>query len=182
MLFEPNINVVVLEREPPAGIAEELEVTASRLQAGLLLLPLAPTLDGLQELLLTFRDAPHLARDIAFCVELFADLTESTLVGVRLARLTTAMCPRLHVDRVSLRCVVTYCGPGTEFVDSATFDRSLLDRVSAHDEVITQHTRAGEIVLLKGEAWPGNAGRGAVHRSPPAARDAARLVLTLDAL
>ncbi|MET0403973.1 MAG: DUF1826 domain-containing protein [Cystobacter sp.] len=40
----------------------------------------------------------------------------------------------------------------------------------------------GDLVLLKGEAWPDNQGRGAVHRSPTASTDTPRLVLTLDPL
>lgn len=41
---------------------------------------------------------------------------------------------------------------------------------------------AGDVVLLKGDSWPGNAGRGAIHRSPAQSANEARLVLTLDAL
>ncbi|WP_280109885.1 DUF1826 domain-containing protein [Azospirillum sp. B506] len=40
---------------------------------------------------------------------------------------------------------------------------------------------AGDVALLKGEGWPGNRGRGLVHRSPPAAPSGApRLLLCLD--
>ena len=38
----------------------------------------------------------------------------------------------------------------------------------------------GDVVLLKGESWHGNEGRGAVHRSPPMPSGAARLMLSLD--
>jgi hypothetical protein len=41
---------------------------------------------------------------------------------------------------------------------------------------------SGDIVLLKGERWPGNRGRGAVHRSPLANTTRPRLVMTLDPL
>jgi hypothetical protein len=40
----------------------------------------------------------------------------------------------------------------------------------------------GDVVLLKGELFDGNRGRGAVHRSPPIeATGERRIVLTLDA-
>jgi hypothetical protein len=38
-------------------------------------------------------------------------------------------------------------------------------------------------VLLKGDAWPGNEGRGAVHRSPAVrGNDAKRVLLAIDPL
>jgi hypothetical protein len=42
--------------------------------------------------------------------------------------------------------------------------------------------QAGDIVLLKGETWPDNAGRGAIHRSASASAQTPRLVMTLDPL
>jgi hypothetical protein len=41
---------------------------------------------------------------------------------------------------------------------------------------------AGEVLLLKGSLWQGNAGRGAVHRSPAVDGDVPRVMLALDAL
>ncbi|MEL6547750.1 MAG: DUF1826 domain-containing protein, partial [Myxococcota bacterium] len=40
-----------------------------------------------------------------------------------------------------------------------------------------QHTTPGDVVLLKGETWPGNDGSGAVHRSPPIEEQGARRLL-----
>ncbi|KAL3139461.1 hypothetical protein ABBQ38_003791 [Trebouxia sp. C0009 RCD-2024] len=42
--------------------------------------------------------------------------------------------------------------------------------------------QAGEwdIVVLKGNAFPGNEGYGAVHKSPAASEESPRLLLTLD--
>lgn len=102
------------------------------------------------------------------------------------------MCPRLHVDRVALRLVCTYHGPGTEFVPSERFDRTWLGHAWHRDHARPQTTcepndgvlaaRTGDIVLLKGETWPDNAGRGAIHRSASASAQTPRLVMTLDPL
>jgi hypothetical protein len=102
------------------------------------------------------------------------------------------MCPRFHVDRVTLRVVSTYQGRGTELVAHEHVDRRYLGHAArgAADEEsgllrvpgCVCVARPFDIVLLKGEAWPDNAGRGAVHRSPAASAEAPRLVMTLDPL
>lgn len=40
----------------------------------------------------------------------------------------------------------------------------------------------GDVVLLKGEAWPDSVGRGAAHRAPAASGASPRPALTLDPL
>jgi hypothetical protein len=102
------------------------------------------------------------------------------------------MCPRFHVDRVLVRLCTTYCGADTEYLANADADRRRLgfaaggrpDETSGllRDGAKIARAATGAIVVLKGEAWPGNAARGAIHRSPATASDAQRLVLTLDAL
>ena len=141
--------------------------------------------DGLAEF-------PHLAEDIRFWSEVLVELTGCRRVGLRLAVMDAPMCPRLHVDRVTLRLVITYVGPGTEFVSSHQVERSQLGHRSGHrvdDESSVllepgciQGAKTFDVVLLKGEAWPDNEGAGAVHRSPPMAGPGARLVMTLDPL
>lgn len=189
-IFEPQVNIVVLKRPRSAALALECERAVA--QAGFQRLfrvatdaPLEPTLAA------ELRGSPELAADVQFWAEVLAELTGNTSIGVRLARLEAAMCPRLHVDRVALRLVCTYHGPGTEFVPNERFDRTRLghtrrsdcelgDAACEDDGVLA--AQAGEIVLLKGEAWPGNAGRGAIHRSANASAQTPRLVMTLDPL
>lgn len=122
-----------------------------------------------------------LADDIHFLVGVLADLTGYSTVGVRLARTTTAMCPRFHVDHVGLRVVRTYVGKGTECLGNEHRrhpGQAPGDVVFTDDDVHRAHV--GDVVFLKGEGWQDNEGRGAVHRSPCASGDAPRLVLTLD--
>lgn len=124
--------------------------------------------------------------DIQFLTELFADLTDCVSVGIRLEVVTTAMCPRFHVDRTGLRLLCTYQGPATEWLDEEDGDRS---RLGPHADTLlrnpggVQRADRFDVLLLKGELWPGNAGRGIMHRSPEVEPDTApRVLLALDAL
>jgi hypothetical protein len=122
-------------------------------------------------------------------VELYAVLADADSIGLRLAVTRGRPCPRFHVDRVGLRLICTLCGPGTEWLDGTDVDRRWLGAAGIADEA-TGLLRAGAVVhglgtgdvgIFKGESWPGNHGRGAVHRSP-ASDGGWRLLVTLDSL
>lgn len=125
--------------------------------------------------------------------DLFATAADCQRVGIRLAITHHPMCPRFHVDRVGLRLLCTLQGPGTEWLEHADVDRRLLgfgsngipDACSGLLRPGAQiyAMRAGDIGLFKGELWPGNAGRGAVHRSPSIKTlSPHRIVVTMDEL
>ena len=131
-----------------------------------------------------------LADDIAELVDMFCCLFDLKRAGLRLAVLERAMCPRFHVDAVPCRLVTTYCGPTTEWLEHVSVDRAKLgtgnqgpaDAESGlfrHQDDV-QHLDAGDVALLKGEAWAGNEGAGLVHRSPGVRPGQRRLLLTLD--
>jgi hypothetical protein len=50
-------------------------------------------------------------------------------VGFRLLSLSHPMCPGFHVDRVNLRLVYTYAGPGTEWLEHHSVNRQWLGNV-----------------------------------------------------
>ncbi|MFD1008696.1 DUF1826 domain-containing protein [Oceanisphaera ostreae] len=110
--------------------------------------------------------------------EMFACLFELRRVGLRLASLQTAMCPRFHVDRVPCRLVTTYAGPGTHWLNQ-TQRNQVLDTGGREPER-WQRLMAGEVALLKGDGWEDNDGQGLWHRSPPASIGYRRLFLSLD--
>jgi Protein of unknown function (DUF1826) len=115
-----------------------------------------------------------------------ADLTRLAgtlclLFGCRQAKIrievtTQTTCPRFHVDNVAARLLCTYRGPGTEYLEGRCADRSRLgpgnggmsDEASGliRDAQGIHHIPAFSVAILKGERWPGNASRGAIHRSP----------------
>ena len=92
------------------------------------------------------------------------------------------MCPGWHVDRVTIRVICTYRGPGTQWLADQCVDRSSLKAPAlAHDRGVS--ARIGEVVFLKGNGWPGNEQLGAVHRSPEVPDGGGtRIVATLDPL
>lgn len=135
------------------------------------------------------RDAA--ADDLALLADLFATLLGCPQVGWRVEVLQQPMCPRFHVDRTGIRLVCTWQGAGTEWLVEADADRSYLGAASGGlPDTASGLMRggqvgrsvAGDVLLLKGSLWQGNAGRGAIHRSPPVAGTAPRVMLALDAL
>jgi Protein of unknown function (DUF1826) len=110
----------------------------------------------------------RLTTELLSLIDLFATLSDSQRVGVRMVATERRTCPRFHADAVGLRLLCTWVGEGTEWV--------------AEEEVIRPDTgsaagpvRAGAAVhqmppfavgVFKGDLWPGNDGCGAVHRSP----------------
>lgn len=190
-IFEPHLNVVVLEREAPEVVARY----ASRLARGpAMTVSASVTFDpddgtgGMDEVgrMLPADDARDcLLTDLAYWVEVMAELTGAANIGVRLAQLTAPMCPTFHVDAVPLRLVCTYSGPCSEWLDSSAIAASGLigPRVSSRTIRRDAHVETCspfDVLLLKGSAWPGNALHGAIHRSPSA--HGSRLLVTLDPL
>ncbi|MBL8428721.1 MAG: DUF1826 domain-containing protein [Dechloromonas sp.] len=190
-IFDPETQLAQWHRSPNPVIADWLAVHAGNLGSGLRQtlatgqlpdLGRLPPGDG--------RDA--LATDIALLAEILGELLDATSIGYRLEVLGKAMCPRLHVDRVGIRLLCTYRGPGTEWVEDACVDRRFLGAASGGQpdetsglllaghriETIPPFT----VALLKGSLWQGNDGRGIVHRSPAiAAEQAPRVLLAMDA-
>jgi hypothetical protein len=109
------------------------------------------------------------------------------------------MCPRFHTDKISGRLICTYSGRATQWLDSQYPEHTsqsliaLSEDTVAHkaDEATTnpldnvatpmvQQANVGDVLLLKGEAWPDNEQNGIVHRSPSCDDASGRLLLTID--
>ena len=133
------------------------------------------------------------AADVTRLARLFARLTGTSSFQASLATVHTNKCRKFHTDYKPLRLVCSYAGPGTEWVDDRDTNRDALGHEeacfdTANARIVPRgssihRAKAGDVVLLKGELFPGNAGRGAVHRSPPIERTGERrIVFTLDTL
>ena len=190
-IFEPHISVLVLRRPLQGELADDVRKVVSE--------PsfrgkevITPDARGRRVLAGILPDLPHLSKEVFLWVDVLAELTGCEFVGLRFLRMTAAMCPRFHVDNVTLRLVQTFDGPGTEYLANADVDRRWMGTAAkgqsdAASGLIRSPDRVrqadvGDIVLLKGEAWPDNEGRGAVHRSPAVSPCAPRLMMTLDPL
>ncbi len=148
-------------------------------------------LDFLVTLLDPGPDRDRLLADVAARVEQFRALCRPRRFHLHLGVVTRNQCAKFHVDFIKMRLLCTYWGPGTEWVENDVVDRGCLCHPSDPDDAnarivrnlrAVRRSEAGDVMLLKGETWPGNANRGAVHRSPPVeATGARRLVLSLTA-
>lgn len=188
-IFEPEIQLAQWRRAPDSEISGWLEAHADRLGGGLrqTLSPgRPPDLGGLPAG--AGRDA--LAEDLMLLAEMLSELLDAPTIGLRLEVVQQAMCPRLHVDRVGVRMLCTYRGPGTEWVEDHLIDRRFLgagsgglsDETSGllHPDHDIESIPPFTVALLKGSLWQGNAGRGIVHRSPAVKRPP-RVLVALDA-
>lgn len=191
-ILEPDVHVCLWERAPlprwveivrarSAELDVRAEIDVARPEALVLALaglPPGPLRDGL-------------LADATALVPVFARLARRSRVYLRVQTVTTDSCRKFHRDRIGLRLLCTYAGPGTEWIDEEHARTENLGRVDVDieranglvvpDPTRVRHAPAGAVILLKGDAWPGNAGRGAIHRSPPIeASGARRLVLQID--
>jgi len=96
-----------------------------------------------------------LAADLARLACLLSRRTGCWAVTVRLESVDHDACRRFHADNVPVRLITTYAGPGTQWLDDTGAERRL------------RQMQPGHVGLFKGDAWPGNRGRGILHRSPP---------------
>lgn len=147
-------------------------------------------------LLQGFPDRPGLSdlmTELQGLTDLFATLCDGHRIGVRLTVTRSAPCPRFHVDQVGLRLICILQGPGTEWLEHQAVDRRHLGaRVQGHADETSGLLVSGaqihrmqtfDVGVFKGESWPNNAGRGAVHRSPALVeRDPWRVMVSLDEL
>ncbi|WP_241560284.1 DUF1826 domain-containing protein [Marinomonas rhizomae] len=136
-------------------------------------------------------DAQHkglFVEDVTLLVDMFACLFDLKEVGLRLNVLSSAMCPRFHVDKIPCRLVSTYAGIGSEWLHEAHVIRDRLGlggHVADHNSGLHEKGRinrlnVGDVALMKGDEWPTSLGRGVVHRSPSASDTKKRLFLSLD--
>lgn len=124
----------------------------------------------------------HWIDDVDQLIGMYQCLFEPEAIGLRIHVLQQTMCPRFHVDRVPVRLLCTYRGPGTEWLSESQVTRPtdggpLPEQLVQPGQVRQIPTNA--VALLKGEAWEGNEGKGLVHRSP-APNGSPRLIIGLD--
>jgi hypothetical protein len=111
--------------------------------------------------------------DLRRLADLYFSVSENRDVTLCLVTTDDDDCRRFHVDRTQLRLLCTYRGPGTEWLIDEQVDR-LAQSTGAPNADIIRFGEPSEFEpfwagILKGDAYPGNAGHGLVHRSPPIA-------------
>lgn len=198
VLFEarrPDVNAAVWRRQLGPALGGRLEPLLRGVGVAFdgLVSARGPAVERLVAALPASPSRAALADDLRDLIGRFAALCGAPRVHAHLEAVEDDGCRKFHVDYVALRLLTTYVGPGTEWLAEDAVDRTALAPSDAPPDAanaavirhpaLVRRARAGDVLVLKGEAWPGNAGRGAVHRSPPieAARSR-RLVFKLTAL
>ena len=174
-ILDPTVNLSLWQRPAQTAINREL----STLQAVHLPDVRCPTsLDSFDDdvsALLTQQGLDplvfkNLRVDLCRLADLYFSVSEGRDVTLRLVTTDDDDCRRFHVDRTNLRLLCTYRGPGTEWLTEAQVDRVAQASGAPNDRIV----RFGDpaqfepfwVGILKGDAYPGNAGHGLVHRSP----------------
>jgi hypothetical protein len=100
----------------------------------------------------------------------YATLVPEKRVTIAFCKTREQSCPVFHIDRLSVRLLCTFKGPGTEWLDDAQVQRRCLgrgdNRKIAGPEAIVYSTQPFQVCLLKGEHGSTQKDCGVVHRSP----------------
>jgi len=108
---------------------------------------------------------------------MFADITQSKTVDVRLQRIRNNACWRFHRDVVETRLLTTYRGPSTEWVQNRHAEQALVEQLEYRGPIEQLGHR--DVAIFKGSCNRPN--RGIVHRSPAIKNTGiTRLVLCLN--
>jgi len=114
-IYQDDIGMAVWQRQLNPSLISECEklIAGIGFSSSRVALP-ESRLNHLEDAFPKLVEFPHLRADIQLLAEMFCCLFELEVVGLRLAQLTSAMCPKFHVDRVPCRLITTYCGGGTQ--------------------------------------------------------------------
>ena len=116
--------------------------------------------------------------DITRLVAVFAGITRSDLVDVRLDRIDHDACWKFHKDAVEIRLLTTYRGSTTEWIDPQHAEQALREQTDYDGPL--ESLEQNDVAIFRGSS--ANAAAGIVHRSPPIeGTGAVRLLLCLNA-
>lgn len=180
-IFEPPVQVCALPRTLDPMLLEYLAQAA--LQGPLQLMEtVSKTADIRLERFPEGEGKTAFLNDLSLLRDIVCELVDCDAVGLRVALVNKAMCPGWHIDRLGLRLICTYQGPGTQWLEDQSVDRSLLKQIKNADQPYVEAAE-GDIVLLKGALWQENEPWGSIHRSPDITHASSiRVVITMDPL
>lgn len=181
-IYNPDVNIAIWQRQLTANViryTKHLVAVSPHWQTRFIQTP-SNVAQQLERELPLSDSRQAFIEDVAHITDMFSCLFELNNVGFRMAVLSSAMCPKFHVDHVPCRLVCTYSGAGTQWHPFEQIERLDNGTLNPRPDKTPQSLSVGDVALLKGEAWEGNENRGLVHRSPVATENTRRIVLTLD--
>ncbi|MBU2979571.1 DUF1826 domain-containing protein [Alteromonas sp. C1M14] len=181
-VFKESVSVACWQRPEHSVVSAYFNNAAPALKIGIRsVFSLSTLKENLHEQLPEGIGKSQAIDDIYLLADMLTCLFDCQEVGLRLAALNQAMCPKFHRDNIPVRLISTYMGPATEWIPNECIspDEPLsksLKRIK--DEHIVQ-LATRDVALFKGSAWDENH-QGAVHRSCALAHDQWRVLLTMD--
>lgn len=177
---QPGTSIAIWNRRLPGSLTCDLAALAARAPFTATVEDVPEEAVGRMAECLPMAAPIDLLLDVLHLARIFTHLVQADRLRLRLEALDGPGCHRWHADAVGLRLLCTYRGPGTEWLalpGGARAARMLRDGAAPPANRLT----TGEVALLKGEGFPGHAGQGCIHRSPPRSPAAPpRLLLCLD--
>lgn len=182
-IMEADVSLALWDRRLPVELEDWLlSLPAQCLPSGRVLVTQESLSEAVGAVLLASgtpcgAQAAALVDDIRDLAARYAVLADCNIVDVQLEVIRHDACWKFHRDRVPLRLLTTYLGPGTQVVAPDHADQALA-RQKAYDGPITS-IPLGAVAAFKGDR--DGAGTDPVHRSPPiAGTGQIRLVLCLN--
>lgn len=167
---DPAVPAVIWRRNPPARFLSWLDMLPVDLLPKTRVIVRRETVSDAVINACDVVGMPHglerdfLVEDVVKLSDVMFRILMAPCLRLRLDVMEGDGCPRFHIDHVAARLLCTYRGAGTDVRHGGRV-HSLL---------------TGDVVLMRGTAWPGGAD-GAEHRSPPrVASSQARLLLAID--
>lgn len=164
---DPGVTLALWRRRLDPAIVSQLDrLCFEELPNFTLILRSVDAPEALNDMLSAFAlPAEHLAEslaaDLAMLSSIFARLTDSGELELRLEAITTDACKRFHYDNYKARLVSTYTGPGTVYVPDS-HARAALEHQRSYVGPVYEMPRFA-VGLFKGAKSPDG---GLVHRSP----------------
>ncbi len=188
-LTQPGVRLAIWQRELPEGLSLALLDWAWRYPAGVEDAVSVPP-RNVESCLAAFHAEPWrqwLWEDLKSLTEDFSRLAAVKSCRVTFGPIRTDQCRKFHVDKLRMRLITTYAGPGTEWLPEGAVRRAALENPApcfeqANREIVkhaglVRHAQAGDVLIMKGAM---GGAPGLVHRSPPIEhRGLLRVVLVL---
>jgi hypothetical protein len=190
-LFLPEKHIAIWQRSAQQTISRYFEACFEDLGQGLRTVYSMSTLkQALVAALPEGEGKAAVIEDIYLLAEMLTCLFDCHDVGIRLAPVTEAMCPRFHVDKIPARLICTYLGNGTQWLPAEVVTHSKLGHgangQADHESGLycepaaVQQLKSFDVGILKGTTWHDDVTKAVVHRSCPVEKGQKRVLLTLD--
>ena len=115
--------------------------------------------------------------DMAELTQRFCETLGSQAVGFCLG--TKRGCRRYHIDKVPLRCLVTYSGQGTEWIPDEAADRKAFSMGAPNSDIVIDPSKRQFITPWHVAIFQGGE-KGLLHRTPDSALDGPSILMRLD--